>query len=190
MNRIKHYIDSSKKSIKTISKETGINYTTLTNYYRGERTPRKTETWNILANYFNTPVSYLMGFDEEVTDNQSIENKQLTNLKQKEKIIKNLANLDSDCYNSFSELILDLNNLMEVKLNDSDSDLLFIKSIIKDSIDYAVLFSKQKKFINEAINMDKADRDKLERTLFGLMSQEDVNDKKREIAERLSTKIQ
>lgn len=55
-----------------------------------------------------------------------------------------MANLDSDCYNSFSELILDLNNLMEVKLNDSDSDLLFIKSIIKDSIDYAVLFSKQK----------------------------------------------
>ncbi|MBU5548508.1 helix-turn-helix domain-containing protein, partial [Enterococcus sp. S113_ASV_20] len=40
LNRIKFYIDSSKKTIKQISTETGINYTTLTNYYRGERNPR------------------------------------------------------------------------------------------------------------------------------------------------------
>ncbi|HBM5900033.1 TPA: helix-turn-helix domain-containing protein, partial [Enterococcus faecium] len=64
LNRIKFYIDSSKKTIKQISTETGINYTTLTNYYRGERNPRNTETWNILADYFHVPVSYLMGLDE------------------------------------------------------------------------------------------------------------------------------
>lgn len=54
---------SSKQSLKTISKETGIAYPTLSSYKQGVRKP-KNKNAKILANYFGVPVSYLTGLKE------------------------------------------------------------------------------------------------------------------------------
>ncbi|OTO88252.1 hypothetical protein A5849_000147 [Enterococcus sp. 10F3_DIV0382] len=191
MNRIKFYIDSSKKTIKQISTETGINYTTLTNYYRGERTPRNTETWNILADYFHVPVSYLMGLDETNSIEQpNLDRIKTARLEKKDKIVKNIASLDSDYFTELSNLYFSMTSLLEVKLQEDDSDFLFLKSILEDSFEYTILFAKQKKFINKALNLNIDERKELESELFGNLTQVQVNNLKREITARLISKLQ
>lgn len=50
------------KSLKEISEETGIGYSTIGNYNQGSRIP-KTENAFILADYFGVSVAYLLGLE-------------------------------------------------------------------------------------------------------------------------------
>ncbi|HEM3697681.1 TPA: helix-turn-helix transcriptional regulator [Streptococcus suis] len=55
-------VKDSHKTLKEISEETGIGYSTLGNYNQG--TSPKRENAEILANYFGVSTSYIMGIDE------------------------------------------------------------------------------------------------------------------------------
>lgn len=59
------------KSLKEISEETGIGYSTIGNYNQGSRIP-KSENAFILADYFGVSVAYLLGFEsiDSKRDNQ------------------------------------------------------------------------------------------------------------------------
>lgn len=59
------------KSLKEISEETGIGYSTIGNYNQGSRIP-KTENAFILADYFGVSVAYLLGLEstDSKIDNQ------------------------------------------------------------------------------------------------------------------------
>ena len=139
LNRIKFYIDSSKKTIKQISTETGINYTTLTNYYRGERNPRNTETWNILADYFHVPVSYLMGLDETNVELKNLNiGDNIKSTRKSKKMTQNdlaikasisrsyLADVEGDRYNPSIETLDSIARALDVPIvaliNDSSTD--------------------------------------------------------------------
>ncbi|HGD0066759.1 TPA: helix-turn-helix domain-containing protein [Streptococcus agalactiae] len=63
-NRIGELIEDSNKTLKEISLETGISYSTLGNYNQGTRTPKK-ENAKILADYFDVSVPYLLGYEKE-----------------------------------------------------------------------------------------------------------------------------
>ncbi|KWZ18221.1 hypothetical protein AS264_01190, partial [Enterococcus faecium] len=161
------------------------------NYYRGERNPRNTETWNILADYFHVPVSYLMGLDETNSIEQpNLDRIKTARLEKKDKIVKNIASLDSDYFTELSNLYFSMTSLLEVKLQEDDSDFLFLKSILEDSFEYTILFAKQKKFINKALNLNIDERKELESELFGNLTQVQVNNLKREITARLISKLQ
>lgn len=64
--RIGELIDSSSKTLKEISKETGIAYPTLSGYNQGIRTPKKKNA-QILADYFEVSIPYLLGLDDTRT---------------------------------------------------------------------------------------------------------------------------
>lgn len=81
-----------------------------------------------------------------------------------------------------------MTSLLEVKLQEDDSDFLF-KSILEDSFEYTILFAKQKKFINKALNLNIDERKELESELFGNLTQVQVNNLK-EITARLISKLQ
>ena len=70
-----------------------------------------------------------------------------------------------------------MTSLLEVKLQEDDSDFLF-KSILEDSFEYTILFAKQKKFINKALNLNIDERKELESELFGNLTQVQVNNLK------------
>lgn len=59
------------KSLKEISEETGIKYSTIGNYNQGSRIP-KAENAYILADYFGVSVAYLLGLEnmDSKRDNQ------------------------------------------------------------------------------------------------------------------------
>jgi helix-turn-helix family protein len=63
-NRIGELINSSDKSLKQISQEININYETLSAYKRQLRRPKK-ENAKILAEYFGVTLSYLLGLDDD-----------------------------------------------------------------------------------------------------------------------------
>ncbi|MCH0468965.1 XRE family transcriptional regulator, partial [Enterococcus faecium] len=62
--------------------------------------------------------------------------------------------------------------------------------ILEDSFEYTILFAKQKKFINKALNLNIDERKELESELFGNLTQVQVNNLKREITARLISKLQ
>ncbi|MCH0480503.1 XRE family transcriptional regulator, partial [Enterococcus faecium] len=111
-------------------------------------------------------------------------------LEKKDKIVKNIASLDSDYFTELSNLYFSMTSLLEVKLQEDDSDFLFLKSILEDSFEYTILFAKQKKFINKALNLNIDERKELESELFGNLTQVQVNNLKREITARLISKLQ
>ncbi|HAQ9646317.1 TPA: XRE family transcriptional regulator, partial [Enterococcus faecium] len=110
-------------------------------------------------------------------------------LEKKDKIVKNIASLDSDYFTELSNLYFSMTSLLEVKLQEDDSDFLFLKSILEDSFEYTILFAKQKKFINKALNLNIDERKELESELFGNLTQVQVNNLKREITARLISKL-
>ncbi|HCT6946831.1 TPA: helix-turn-helix transcriptional regulator, partial [Enterococcus faecalis] len=59
-NRLKFLRETFGLSLGDLSKAVDIPKTSLSNYERGERSPR-IEIWEKLADYFNVPVTYLMG---------------------------------------------------------------------------------------------------------------------------------
>lgn len=61
--RIPYLVALSGKTLKKISKETGIAYPTLSGYNQGIRTPKKKNA-QILADYFGVSVPYLLGLDD------------------------------------------------------------------------------------------------------------------------------
>ena len=56
-------VKDSKLSLKEISEETGIVYSTLSGYNQGIRTPKKKNA-QILADYFGVSIPYLLGIDD------------------------------------------------------------------------------------------------------------------------------
>lgn len=70
-NRIGELIYLSKKTLKQISEETGISYSTLGNYNQGTRTPKK-ENAKILADYFGVSIPYLLGFETKIPTRNAI----------------------------------------------------------------------------------------------------------------------
>lgn len=63
MNRIKELRNNKNMTLDELSKFTEIKRGTLNNYELGKTEP-KLETWKKLADYFNTPILYLMGIDD------------------------------------------------------------------------------------------------------------------------------
>lgn len=63
-NRIGELIDTSNKTLKKVSDDTGIPITTLSGYKRNLRTPKRENALK-LANYFNVSVAYLLGLEGE-----------------------------------------------------------------------------------------------------------------------------
>lgn len=61
MNRIKQLRRKKGLTIAQLSEKTGIPKTSLTNYENNKRTPRKRETWEILSDFFDVDIPYLMG---------------------------------------------------------------------------------------------------------------------------------
>lgn len=72
-NRISILIENSGKTLKEISKEIGINYATLSAYKRQIRYPKR-EKATKLADYFGVSIPYLLGTDDEPTNNNLIDN--------------------------------------------------------------------------------------------------------------------
>ncbi|HAP8561976.1 XRE family transcriptional regulator, partial [Enterococcus faecium] len=139
----------------------------------------------------HVPVSYLMGLDETNSIEQpNLDRIKTARLEKKDKIVKNIASLDSDYFTELSNLYFSMTSLLEVKLQEDDSDFLFLKSILEDSFEYTILFAKQKKFINKALNLNIDERKELESELFGNLTQVQVNNLKREITARLISKLQ
>jgi|GEM_PF-5107497 len=66
-------IDKSGQTIKEVSTALDIPYTTLASYYQGKRTPRSPDMWEKLADYFDVPVPYLMGYGELEKDSDHSE---------------------------------------------------------------------------------------------------------------------
>ena len=72
MNRLKQLREEKKFSLAQLSNElkkagVSIGRASLNNYEREEQTP-KTETWQILADFFDVPVAYLMGISNSRTN--------------------------------------------------------------------------------------------------------------------------
>ena len=61
--RIPYLVALSGKTLKKVSKETGIAYPTLTSYNQGIRNPKNNNAV-ILAKYFGVSVPYLLGRDD------------------------------------------------------------------------------------------------------------------------------
>lgn len=72
-NKIGVLIDNSGKTLKEISKEVGINYETLSAYKRQIRYPKR-ENATKLADYFGVSIPYLLGIDDEPTNNSLKDN--------------------------------------------------------------------------------------------------------------------
>jgi len=72
-SRLIQLFKNSGKSTKQISEEIeGIPYQTLANYSRGKRIPKSSDTWKLLADYFNVSVAFLMGVDDISKDELKI----------------------------------------------------------------------------------------------------------------------
>ena len=56
-------------SLKEISEATGIGYSTLGNYKQGSRSPNAKNA-QLLSEYFEVSIPYLLGYEENFTDNK------------------------------------------------------------------------------------------------------------------------
>jgi Predicted transcriptional regulators len=93
-NRLKELRKKKKLTLKELSQElekTGIKAThsQLGYWEKGERSPRNTDMWKNIANFFNVPVSYLLGFDDLVQQQENV----LSKLENTENIIR-LTNIE------------------------------------------------------------------------------------------------
>jgi len=67
LNRLQYLIRDSNKSLKEISEDLDIGYSTLASYAQGIRFPKKSML-HAMADYFNVSVSFLLGADEITRD--------------------------------------------------------------------------------------------------------------------------
>ena len=133
VNRIKEEIQKTGKSIKAISSKLEIPYTTLNNYYKGNRIPRSDEIWKQLAEYFNVTVLYLKGYDVNpdpedfmswLVESDKIKQQQISEASEKEMPLEKLReeklkNKDSNELRR-RELITKLNTLLAEQNNHDD----------------------------------------------------------------------
>lgn len=63
-NRIKELRKKNNYSLEDISIQTGIPKSSLSEYEKGPRQPRKQEIWQKLATLFNVDIAYLMGLSD------------------------------------------------------------------------------------------------------------------------------
>jgi transcriptional regulator with XRE-family HTH domain len=183
MNNIKKYIDLSGKTMKQISQDTGINYTTLTNYYRGERMPRDTKTWTILADYFQIPAHFLMGFDD--FSEKEVKQNSLEKAERKLAAIQSIMDIDTEHFTPTANLYRQLSELVAVGLPEDHHDFFWINSLVEKVLIFSILYSKQRVYSEKAMQLDLKEREKLEKQLFGTMSQKNVNDIQRELASQI-----
>ncbi len=71
-NRLKKLRQQKGVTLDKLSKELkkyGLSLSTgqLSSYENEKRSPRDNSTWEFLAKYFNVPVSYLLGYDDNLT---------------------------------------------------------------------------------------------------------------------------
>ena len=64
MNKIKELRNKRGLTLVGLQEKVGIRDNTLSQYETGKRTPKKMETWQKLADYFDVSVPYLMGIDD------------------------------------------------------------------------------------------------------------------------------
>ncbi|MCL4890682.1 helix-turn-helix domain-containing protein [Streptococcus gallolyticus] len=69
MNRLKELRQQKGVTLDKLSNELkkyGLSLSTgqLSSYENDKRSPRDNSTWEFLAKYFNVPVSYLLGYDD------------------------------------------------------------------------------------------------------------------------------
>ncbi|HEO6690256.1 TPA: helix-turn-helix transcriptional regulator [Streptococcus agalactiae] len=63
-NNVKILRKKTKKTMKELSKETGIGLSTISNYENGYSNPKK-DNAKILADYFGVSVPHLLGYEKE-----------------------------------------------------------------------------------------------------------------------------
>lgn len=72
-NKVKELRKQVNKTMKELSSETGIGLSTISNYENGYSNPKKNNA-KILADYFGVSISYLLGIDDEPTNNKLTDN--------------------------------------------------------------------------------------------------------------------
>lgn len=69
MNRLKELRQEKDLTLLELREELkdkqGITFSTsqLSSFENGKRSPRRKDAWELIANYFNVSVSYLLGYD-------------------------------------------------------------------------------------------------------------------------------
>lgn len=133
MNRIKELREANNLSLTDLFKETGIPKSSLSEYEKGPRTPRKKETWETLAKAFDVSVPYIMGLSDEKNDLKQIKKTAELTLDKKQK--EELKKTEIDWYIQNIEtytqsLITIFNNENEQFSNNiADSILNLLKTI-------------------------------------------------------------
>lgn len=78
-NRLKELRKAKGLTLDELSKELKNKYELplstgqLSSYENGKRSPREENTWRTIAEYFKVPVSYLLGYDDNLTIGDTIE---------------------------------------------------------------------------------------------------------------------
>lgn len=78
-NRLKELRKAKGLTLDELSKELKNKYELplstgqLSSYENGKRSPREENTWRTIAEYFNVPISYLLGYDDKLTVGDAME---------------------------------------------------------------------------------------------------------------------
>ena len=79
LRRLKELRQEKGISLSKLSKilkekyDVSVSTSQLMYYEKGEREPRNKQVWEKLADYFNVPVSYLLGYDDKLTVGDAID---------------------------------------------------------------------------------------------------------------------
>ena len=150
-NRLKFLRETFGLSLGDLSKAVDIPKTSLSNYERGERSPR-IEIWEKLADYFNVPVTYLMGLSTEKSksryikvDKDDISEQHRQSIENINEFVSQLLTENNGWYASqVNELTDNLNQLFWFsRFNDGDySSIIILTSIseVLKNINYTDFF--------------------------------------------------
>lgn len=109
VNRIKELRLSQRKTLKQVAYSIGITDGQLSSYENGKRAPRNKQTWQVLADYFDVDVAYLMGVSD-------IPHKRMINPNsQKEAIINLIDTLNEDGLNAAVQQLTLLTKITEFR---------------------------------------------------------------------------
>ena len=117
-NKVRELRIQTKKTMKELSKETGIGLSTISNYENGYSNPKKKNA-QILAEYFGVSIPYLLGLDD---------NPVLVNPGSTKEIFKGFAKGKE---NEINDLIFEL-NLIQINKKELLEQYLTLDSQEKD----------------------------------------------------------
>ena len=117
-NKVRELRIQTKKTMKELSKETGIGLSTISNYENGYSNPKKKNA-KILAEYFGVSIPYLLGLDD---------NPVLVNPGSTKEIFKGFAKGKE---NEINDLIFEL-NLIQINKKELLEQYLTLDSQEKD----------------------------------------------------------